>query len=190
MHQVQKHVCADPCRSSGQSVHYPHGPTTCRHLLVSTLSDQDLFTRDAEGLDTRADKSHSNPSQQTQAFQSLLSRMCRTAICMHMQITCTATESSKRSSIPSQHWALPHSLLSAQDAEALEIYADMVHQVKAFHGLQDWGLAHPSKIIIAERPQTGPISQRVLTNAREVAAELLKLGYDAQVLAPCCRFMF
>ena len=75
--------------------------------------------------------------------------------------------------------------LHVQDAEALEIYADMVHQVKAFRGLEDRGLAHPPKIIIAERPQTGSISQRVLTNAREVAAELLKLGYDAQVLLLC-----
>ena len=62
----------------------------------------------------------------------------------------------------------------------MAVYRDMTAQIKAFHGLQDRGLAQPPKIIIAERPG-GYLAQRVLTNGQEVAESLNLRGFDAQV---------
>ena len=67
-----------------------------------------------------------------------------------------------------------------QDDVAMAVYRDMTAQIKAFHGLQDRGLAQPPKIIIAERPG-GHLAQRVLTNGQEVAESLKLRGFDAQV---------
>ena len=79
----------------------------------------------------------------------------------------------------------------AQDSEAPVVYADMVRQVQAFHGLRNPGLlAQPPKIVIAERPAKGLLSQRVLTNAREVARALEERGFTAQVWPLCGSCIF
>ena len=69
---------------------------------------------------------------------------------------------------------------AAQDATALAVYADMVEQVKAYYKLQDRGLSRPLKVVISQRSE-GQLSQRVITNAQDVAAALALRGIDTQV---------
>ena len=70
---------------------------------------------------------------------------------------------------------------AAQDVTALEVYADMVDQVKAFYKLQDRGLSQPLKVVIAQRSEGGQLAQRVISNAPKVADALKLRGIDTQV---------
>ena len=144
---------------------------SCKGLPQHTQSL--VPSQDAEAMATYAGMVNQN-----QAFHGLQNGGLATQAIMDLCILKDPpdpTQHNKRSVMSSRSGSL-----LVQDAVAMATYADMVDQIKAFHGLQDRGLAQPPKIIIAERPGEQPLSQRVLTNGHDVAEALELRGFDAQ----------
>ena len=76
----------------------------------------------------------------------------------------------------------PHGRIM-QDDWVGAVYQSIAAHIMAQHKLQSTGLANPMKVVIAQRSDEGPMAQRVMSNAGELAADLRSQGFDAQVCA-------